>query len=149
MIEKMYQTYYDLLLCYCMSMTKAKAQAEDITQETFIRAMEHIDLLEAMPEYKCKSWLYTTARHIFIDEYRRIAKAPKENEEVFWEDDLSQVMVCQVCGCLDPLEQNLFRLRYMEGYNASELGEMYHMSPSTVRAKLSHARKMVAKAYNH
>ena len=39
-------------------------------------------------------------------------------------------------GMLDPADRMLFELRYTEGYNASELGEMLHLPPGTVRTRL-------------
>lgn len=39
-------------------------------------------------------------------------------------------------GTLDPADRMLFELRYTEGYNASELGEMLHLPPGTVRTRL-------------
>ncbi|MFA6941014.1 MAG: sigma factor-like helix-turn-helix DNA-binding protein [Clostridiaceae bacterium] len=38
-------------------------------------------------------------------------------------------------------------MRYIDGYNSSELGEMFDLPPSTVRARLSSARKKMAEIY--
>ena len=39
-------------------------------------------------------------------------------------------------GTLTPADRMLFELRYTEGYNASELGEMLKLPPGTVRTRL-------------
>lgn len=44
---------------------------------------------------------------------------------------------------LSPEERMLFTLRYMEGYNASEISEMLGMPTGTIRAKLSRCRKQL------
>ena len=41
--------------------------------------------------------------------------------------------------------QTLFRLRYLDGYSAAELGEMFHMPSATVRTKLKRARQLLRK----
>ena len=69
------------------------------------------------------------------------------NNRALAEDDLSEVMVRQLCGQLPYEERELFWLRYMEGYNSTELGKIYDLPSSTVRARLSSARKKISKLY--
>lgn len=121
--------------------------AEDIVQETFIRAMENMDTLSEISEGQCRSWLYRTAKNIFIDRVRRIANEPNPETSLIQEDDLSMVIVRQLCGQLPQEEGALFWMRYIEGYRSTELGEMFDLPPSTVRSKLSLARKKMIKIY--
>lgn len=39
----------------------------------------------------------------------------------------------------------MFTLRYEEGYNASELSQIFHLPPGTVRARLMKARTILKK----
>ena len=71
MIAKIYQLFFQELIRYVIKMTCDKAAAEDIVQETFLRAMEHAVILDDMDERQCRSWLYKTSRNIFIDKVRR------------------------------------------------------------------------------
>jgi len=140
--------YHNELLWYCINLSgNDRAFAEDIVQDTFMRALENAHILNDMPESKCRSWLYKTARNIFIDKIRRINNEPQPDYNEFTEDDLSEVMVRQLCAHLPEEERELFWLRFMEGYNSTELGELYSLSPSTIRSKLSSARKKIRKMY--
>jgi RNA polymerase sigma-70 factor (ECF subfamily) len=103
--------------------------------------MAHADLLQDLPEPKCLAWLYKTARNLFIDQARRLAKAPKDESEGLFEADLSTVHVAQMLSRLPECERALFSLRYFQGFNATELGEMFDLPSSTVRARLLSARK--------
>jgi DNA-directed RNA polymerase specialized sigma24 family protein len=78
MIEQLYRQHYRQLLRFCISLTINPAFAEDIVQDAFMRAMAHADLLQDLPEPKCLAWLYKTVRNLFIDQVRRLAKAPKD-----------------------------------------------------------------------
>ncbi len=147
MIEKLYTVYREQLLRYCISISKNHALAEDIVQETYLRAMANVDILEEMNDAKCRAWLYRTAKNIFIDKVRRDARAPKPEEEGYIEEDFSEVMVREACKCLSGEEQALFWMRYMEDYNATELGELFDMPSSTIRAKLALIRKKLAEQY--
>lgn len=42
-----------------------------------------------------------------------------------------------VLALLSGEDRELFRMRYLEGYNASELSEIFHLPPGTIRARLS------------
>lgn len=148
MIDKLYTDYYNKLLWYCISLSgNNHSMAEDIVQETFMRALKNTHILNELTEGQCRSWLYKSAKNIFIDDVRRMANAPKPELQLFKEDDLSVIIVRQLSNQLPANERTLFWMRYIEGYNSSELGEMFNLSPSTVRARLASAREKISKVY--
>lgn len=148
MIENLYRDYHNQLLWYCINLSSNnRALAEDIVQDTFMRGLENAHILNELTQIQCRSWLYKTAKNIFIDRMRRINNEPRTQLQLITEDDLSEVMVRQMCGQLPAEERELFWLRYMEGYNSSELGKLYDLPASTVRARLLSARKKISKLY--
>ena len=70
--EKLYETYYMRVYSYVMTLAKKQHMAEEITQETFYRA------LTAKSEFRGKSnaltWLCAIAKNLFLDEMRRQSK---------------------------------------------------------------------------
>ena len=116
-------------------------------QETFLRALQHEDQMDTMEGASCRAWLYRTAKNVQIDRIRHVQAEPEPEEMELAEDDLTRAEVLEICGKLDEGVRRLFWLRYFEGYNASELGRMFRMKPSTVRAKLMGARKTLASFY--
>ena len=42
-------------------------------------------------------------------------------------------------------DRTMFRLRYLEGYSAVEIGEMFDMPPATVRTRLLRSRQLLKK----
>lgn len=148
MIENLYRVYHHQLLWYCINLSgNNRALAEDIVQDTFMRALENAPILNDLTDAQCRSWLYKTAKNIFIDRIRRMNNEPPPELKLVTEDDLSEIMVRQLCGQLPPEESKLFWLRYMEGYNSSELGRLFDLPASTVRARLASARKKITKMY--
>ena len=148
MIEKLYTKYRNQILWFCINLSgNNRTLAEDIVQDAFMRGLENAHILNKLSEPQCLLWFYKTAKNIFIDKVRRIGREPKVDNELTSEDDLSEVIVQQLCSCLPDEERELFRMRYMEGYNSSELGELFDMSPSTIRARLASARKKMIKIY--
>lgn len=60
--------------------TKNEAEAEDLVQETYLRAFRFFDKFE--PGTNCKAWLLTILRNLFINRYRQKRREP---EMVDWE----------------------------------------------------------------
>lgn len=145
MIEELYTSFYDELLYYCVSLSHDRAAAEDLVQETYMRALSHVEDIQDLSRAQCRSWLYQTAKHLFIDRLRKLARevcVEREQLELStFEEDLTKIAVRQLVGRLPERERALFTLRYFEGYNATELGELFALPPSTVRARLASARK--------
>lgn len=146
MIEQLYKAHYQRLLRFCASLSQSQAQAEDIVQEAFLRALAHADILSEMTEVKCLSWLYRTAKNLYIDQVRRAAKAPKSADQAAYEPDFGTIHVAQWLNMLPDSERALFSLRYFQGYNATELGDMFDLPPSTVRARLLSARRTLVQS---
>jgi len=148
MIAMLYGRFYQEVLRYLLSLSKDLHLSEDITQDTFMRAMRCAYIFADMETPACRAWLYKTARNLFIDKMRRRKKELEASTELpTYEDDLSQVMVNEAIAKLPEPEQALFRMRYMDGYNATQLGEMFDMPPATVRTKLAKARNIIRGQY--
>ena len=144
-VQDLYAKFYRELLTYCKAMTKNGASAEDLVQETYLRAFTHWEDVEDLSAGQCRAWLYRTARNLFIDQVRKQARETPAEEETLslasFEEDLSQAAVAQLIARLPGTEQPLFTMRYFEGYNASELGEMFGLPPATVRSRLASAKR--------
>lgn len=146
MVSRLYGLFYRELVRYMAERTNA-AEAEDIVQETFLRALEHEEQLAAMDDSKCRAWLYRTAKNIRIDRVRHAGAQPVLAGGGSHMDDLSQPMVLQLCSVLEPKDRAMFWLRYFEGYNAAEIGEIFQMPPASVRTRLLIARNRLREYY--
>ncbi len=141
MIERLYRQHYQPLLRYCLSLTRCTSLAEDIVQDAFLRALKNADLLNTLSEPKCLAWLYKTARNIFLDQVRRVKRMPPPCSEGIFEADFTAVGTAQLVNMLEDNDKALFLLRHFYGYNATELGRMFDLPPSTVQARLMSARR--------
>ena len=143
-LEELYGKFYKEILAYCAAMTKSAA-AEDLVQETYLRAMTHWGDLEDLSRGQCRAWLYKTARNLFIDQARKQSReTPAEEEQLAlasFQEDLSQAAVAQLIARLPEGERTVFTLRYFEGYNAKELGDMFDLPSATVRSRLASAKR--------
>lgn len=144
-LEELYGKFYKEIITYCAAMTKNRASAEDLVQETYLRAFTHWEDLEDLSRGQSRAWLYKTARNLFIDQARKQSRETPMKDEYFplaaFEEDLSQAAVAQLIARLPEGERTVFTLRYFEGYNAKELGDMFDLPSATVRSRLASAKR--------
>ena len=145
LIESLYTDFYDELLARCVAMCHDWGTAEDLVQETFLRALTHVEDVQDLSRGQCRAWLHKTAQRLYIDRVRKLARETAADQEdlertVFQEDHTAPA-AAQLIDRLPPEEKALFVLRHFEGYNASELGEIFSLPASTVRSRLASARR--------
>ncbi len=149
MVEKLYQQYYAELVGWCKSMTRSEAVAEDLVQEAFLRALHHAEELDNMEEKQGRAWLYRTVKNLYVDRFRheRYELVVEELPEEASSTDYDEFENEQLLSNLPEEEKILFVMRYLEGYNSTELGEIFAMPPATVRMRLASARRRLKKEW--
>ena len=66
---EIYKKYFHYIYLYALSLTQDEHLAEEITQETLCRAMEHWETFDG--EYKIQTWLCTIARNYYYSICRK------------------------------------------------------------------------------
>jgi len=142
------------LIGYIASMVRDYQQAEDIAQETFIRAFEHLDKFD--PRRSFRPWLFRIGRNLAlnylssragreraasedIDERRDIG-TDKGPEEAFSEIERKNLIE----GVLDLLPahfREVLHLRYMEGLEYEAIATALDLPIGTVKTWLYRAKK--------
>lgn len=149
MIEEMYRTYHLELVRWCRNMTRDPSLAEELVQEAFLRAMLQEETLSVLGEKQRRSWLYRVIKNLYIDRKRResyevmIDTFPEAADE---SDDVTNLEWEHLLESLPDMEGVLFTMRYLQGYNSEQLSQIFQMPSSTIRSKLSSARKHLKEA---
>lgn len=78
--------YLDSLYSTALRMTRSPQDAEDLVQETFLRAYRSWDRFE--PGTNLRAWLFRILRNAFINDYRRRQASPREVDRLLSEADL-------------------------------------------------------------
>lgn len=149
MIDELYDSLYKELTGWCTAMTGNKTLAEDLVQEAFLRALINAKLLEELDFCRRRAWMYRTVKNLYIDRKRREAfeTMTEEMPRGGYEDaNYTQIDDEQLLNILTQEERMLFTLRYLEGYNATELGKLFGLPSGTVRSRLSSARRRLRKS---
>lgn len=73
--EEMFARYFGRVYRFAMSLTRCAAQAEDITQQTFYKALKNIDKFEGRSDIG--TWLCNIAKNEYFNSRKRIREQPE------------------------------------------------------------------------
>ena len=118
-------------------------QAKDVVQESFARLWQR---LEEVDGTKAKSYLFTTAHHLLVDEVRkrdRTGRMEPHHERMQWtgqaQPDLKAVLD-QALATLPDVQRSVVLLRDLEGYTYEEIAETTGLNLSQVKVYIYRGR---------
>lgn len=141
-IHYLIETYSDMLIRISYSYMKNLSDAEDITQEVFIK------LLEKRPDFKNgtheKSWLIRVAINLSKDKLKSsYFKNTTSLEDDFVDTTQEDTDVIQAVLSLPLKYRSIVFLYYYENYSISEISNILNIKESTVGSQLSRGRKLL------
>jgi RNA polymerase sigma-70 factor (ECF subfamily) len=156
-----FQEDYQRIFRYIMSMVRDTAEAEDLTQETFLRAHQRRDSLR--DEGSQTAWLYRIATHVCLDRLRQYARrSPKESEADLNEIDVAEpdtpslqqtLERDEMSGCvqgylnrLSDSYRTVILLHDMHELTAAEISQLLGESLATIKIRLHRARRKLSVA---
>lgn len=130
------------------------ALAEDITQEVFIKLWRRREEMD--PAQNIESWLYVSAKNMFLNEIRHrrhrevFAAEIKKMSAVAEESTMDQVLyhlaeksLADTVREMPPQRQKIFLLSKYQGLSAAEIASLMSISERTVENQLYQARKQM------
>jgi len=140
-LTELYETYENKLRRYAARLAHDPHWAEDLVQDTFVRAMGHLDLLGTLKPYQQRAWLYRTLKNLFLDGLNARQRQQELLDQLAREPGTSPSLEDLVLSP-DPfaLVSERFRdvvvQRYVLGMNSREIGEALGIPAATVRSRL-------------
>jgi RNA polymerase sigma-70 factor, ECF subfamily len=154
-IESLYETHQGALLGHLTRLVGERALAEDLCQETFLKALRHWDQRDQIDNIT--AWLYriaTNTAYDYLRRKRRIAFAPLERAAPALHDvDTmearvdAQEPVRRVLAQLSPEARRLLVLCVHAGHSTQEVAAVLDCSDAAVRLRLFRARARFRKIY--
>ena len=158
-------SFLDALYRTALRMTRSEAEAEDLVQETYIRAFRF--RAQFTPGTNLKAWLFRILTNTFINEYRRKAARPDTtelddvDESILYRhmrevspgssspdpeaEVIDNALSSEVKEALEALPEK-FRttlLLDVEGFSYKEIAEMLEIPIGTVMSRLHRGRKIL------
>lgn len=155
--EAIYVQHFDGVYKYVFSLCRNETIAEEITQEAFYRAMEHIDKFEG----KCKLyvWLCQIAKNTFLTYAKKQKRYVSETdidlsqqiEPSFESEILDKETLWKLHKLLHGLSEpykEVFSLRVFGELPFSQIGELFGKSDSWARLIFYRAKKELRRDLN-
>ncbi|HUS13675.1 MAG TPA: sigma-70 family RNA polymerase sigma factor [Chloroflexia bacterium] len=154
---EIYEYYNAPIHRYAYRLLGNPEQADDLTQETFIRAYQSLDRLEDDPNLS--AWLYRIASNACMDALRRrrritwlpMREKAERDPQFTTEDFAPQVVeaeaVRRVLAEMPVALSMTLVLRSSEGFSCEEIAEIMNVPKGTVFSRLARAREQFTKRY--
>ncbi|MEK7615607.1 MAG: RNA polymerase sigma factor [Patescibacteria group bacterium] len=157
--EKLVEQYQRDIVNFHYRLVGNRPDAEDLAQETFLKVYHKLDSLK--DQEKVKSWMYSVARNVTIDFFRRNKNKsiPLDNlllenyaraTAVDYRDEISSKEISQelqkTVAQLSTEDQTIVKLLYYEGFSYREICDLLHINQNTLKSRLHRARKVLLAA---
>lgn len=145
--NSLYEKYRIVIFRYCYSrVSRNKHLAEDITSETFVKAIENFDSYEPRDNKPFVVWIYTIAHNLIVDHFRKkrnknvsLDELPikpsdeKENILVQLSKEELREMIDQKREELPDELNNIFTLHFTEELTFKEISKLIGKSEGAVK----------------
>ncbi len=152
--------HLDALFSYAMVLTREQAAAEDLVQETYLRAVRAFANL--IPDSNLKGWMFTILRNIWLNQCRYSRNQPhfvdldeELSDHQAWfsncTDDpyvllvkkLEREEVRAAIARLPAHYKEVVLLRDIEGFSYQQIGNILNCPIGTVMSRLGRAREQL------
>src|SRR6478735_2311388 len=149
-VTELYRQYRVPLMAYVLRLTAGdRQQAEDVVQETMLRAWRQAGKLD-LTEPSLMPWLTTVARRIVIDDQRRKSARPAETGDGMLEnapaadtteDMLRKVLVAEALQSLTPAHREVLNETILRDRTVNQAADALGIPVGTVKSRVYYALK--------
>ena len=152
LLTLVYEKYHRELYLYIYSLSRNHHIIEDLTQETFLKA------LLSLPEGhgNIRAWLYMVARNLFFNYREKASRNVSLEEEMERSDEEKDLLanmienerklqLYQALKKLDMKKREILLLQYFGDLSQKEIAAVLHITPENVRVLAYRAKKELKK----
>lgn len=148
--ESTYKSYFHNVYLFVCSLTADRHLAEEITQETFVKAMQALDDFDG--EKDILAWLFTIARNTYFSHCRRQKRfadepTPQRCEDTVLERMIDREQAYQIHEFLHSMKEpykEVFTLRVLGELPYEKIGRLFGKSEGWARVTYYRAKKQIA-----
>jgi len=152
-LAKLLYENYEMVFRYLIKFTLNKSVAEDLVQETMVRAIEKFEIFDPA-KAKFSTWLIAIAQNIYLDGMRKRKREKKHiNDELQLEDlydlqadhDEDWDRVLDALSRLSEESRIPLVMKHYHGYSLEEIARLMSIPLGTVKSRIHNAIKVIRK----
>ncbi len=153
--EEIYAKYYQSIYRYLLAISKNKEIAEEITQETFYKALKNIKKYN--PDYKMLTWLCNIAKNTYYTTYKKSQRYTllddnlEENEKSIIDKIISNETneeLLRIIHNLDEPYKEVFTLRVYGDISFKQIGNIFNKTESWARVTFYRSKMKIKESLN-
>jgi RNA polymerase sigma-70 factor (ECF subfamily) len=151
--EVLYGKYKDELYRTALSITRDRGAAEELLQDCFLRAYDHIDAVDGYPSLRpwlhriivnlSYNWAAKKRLHLvsFEEVFDRLLSVPRSSPERAFERQELLQLVDEAIKALGMPQRVVVILFYLQGFTLDEIAYVLDCPVGTVKSRLHNARR--------
>jgi RNA polymerase sigma-70 factor (ECF subfamily) len=148
-MQVLYDEHATALWRYALRLTGDRARAEDVVQETLLRAWQHPEVTDEY-ERSARAWLFTVARNMLIDEtpssrFRNEVSpadgsgAPEGADPDEVNTALNRLLIGDALAQLSAEHRAVVQRSYYQGWTTAQIADDLQIAEGTVKSRLHYA----------
>jgi RNA polymerase sigma-70 factor (ECF subfamily) len=142
-LEGVFTRYMDPIYRFIYSRVGNREDAEDLASQVFLKASQRLD--DARSDASVASWLFTVARNVIVDHWRRYYRTPPsveldetatllhDEEPPTGSAEETEQLVERVLAALPPRYRQVLELRFLQGYSIDEIAQEMSVTPGNAK----------------
>ncbi|MHC4173349.1 MAG: RNA polymerase sigma factor [Planctomycetota bacterium] len=153
--SELLKIYYADIYSYLRRLCGSRPDAEDLTQQTFLKAWSSLDGFKGRSKFS--TWVYRIAHNTYIDWQRRNTGSTQSCPDQWWQECVDQnpgpfanlaehqlaQRLYEAVGQLDEDKKHVVHLHYYEGLSLTETAKVLNVATSTVKYRLREVFKIL------
>lgn len=148
--EETYKSYFQNVYLFVCSLTPDRTLAEEVTQETFLKAMQNIEKFDGQKDIL--AWLFTIARNTYFSHCRKLKRiadepVPERCEDTVLERIMDREQADAIYAFLHRMKEpykEVFTLRVLGELSFERIGKIFGKSDGWARVTYYRAKRMIA-----
>jgi len=151
LMTALYEEHAAPLWRYALRLTGDASRAEDVVQETLLRAWQHPEVITDS-ERSPRAWMFTVARNMIIDERRSPrfrnfggsldeSGAPEQSAPDEVDAALDRMLIADAMAQMSPDHRAVVERSYYRGWTTAQIAADLGIAEGTVKSRLHYAMR--------